>query len=248
LDGKVAFITGGGSGIGRGTAVLFGREGCKVAVAGRKAAAGEETLRLIREAGGEGLYVQTDVTEPDQVERAIKQTVAAFGGLDILFNNAGGSRPGDGRVTETPFEEFWATIRLDLFGTWLCCRYGIPELERRGGGSVINAVTFMALMGWPGRDAYSAAKGGIAALTRSMAVEYAASRIRVNAIAPGAIRTPRTAKLFDTVPALQPMIAKHLLGLGEPDDIGYMALYLASDESRITTGQIFAVDSGLTVS
>jgi len=155
LQGKAALITGAGSGIGRASAILFGREGCKVAVAGRSADAGEETVALVRNAGGEAIYLQPDVTEPSQVERTIAAAEEAFGGLDILFNNAGGSRPGDGRITETKAEEFWASIKLDLFGTWLCCHYGIPALERRGGGSVINAVSFLALMGWPGRDAYA---------------------------------------------------------------------------------------------
>jgi NAD(P)-dependent dehydrogenase (short-subunit alcohol dehydrogenase family) len=248
LEGKVAFITGAGSGIGRAAALMFAREGARVVVAGRNAANGEETVHQIGSAGGQAIYLQTDVSEPDQVERAIARSVAHFGKLDVLYNNAGGSSPGDGRVTDIPVEEFWSAIKRDLFGTWLCCRYAIPEIAKAGGGSVINVITFMAMIGWSSRDAYTAAKGGIAALTRSMAVEYAPDRIRVNAISPGATRTPRTTKLFDTVPALGPMVQRHLLGLGEPDDVAHAALYLAADESRVVTGQILAVDSGISIS
>ena len=125
--------------------------------------------------------------------------------------DAGGSSPGDGRVTDIPIEEFWTAIKRDLFGTWLCCRSGIPEIAKAGGGSVINVITFMALIGWSSRDAYTAAKGGIAALTRSMAVEYAPQKIRVNAVSPGATRTERTSALFETVPALVPVIQRHRL-------------------------------------
>ena len=248
LDGKVAFITGAGSGIGRCAAGLFAREGARVVVAGRNAANGEETVHQIVSAGGDAIYLQTDVSEPEQVSRAISRSVEHYGALHILYNNAGGSSPGDGRVTDIAIEEFWTAMKRDLFGTWLCCRSGIPALVKAGGGSVINVITFMALIGWSSRDAYTAAKGGIAALTRSMAVEYAPDKIRVNALSPGATRTARTDKLFDTVPALAPMVKRHLLGLGEPEDVAYAALYLASDESRVVTGQILAVDSGISIS
>ena len=248
LEGKVAFITGAGSGIGRNAAILFAREGARVVVAGRNIVNGEETVHQVTQAGGQAIFVRTDVSEPEQVSAAIARTVNHYGRLDVLYNNAGGSSPGDGKVTDIPIDEFWTAIKRDLFGTWLCCRSGIPELIKAGGGSVINVITFMALIGWNNRDAYTASKGGIAALTRSMAVEYAPHKIRVNAISPGATRTDRTTALFDTVPALLPMISRHLLGVGEPDDVAYAALYLGCDESRMVTGQILAVDSGISIS
>jgi len=249
LAGKVAFITGAGSGIGRATALLFAREGARVAVAELHAAAGEETAHLVAQAGGEAIAIATDVTEPDSVQAAIRKTVEKFGRLDVLHNNAGGSTPRDGTAVDAPLDEFWRAIKLDLFGTFLGCRFGIPELIRSGGGSVINMASNVALMGIPGRDCYTAAKGGIAAMTRSLAVAYAPQRVRVNAIAPSATRTPRVEKLLAGNPALSGMAKSHLLGEWiEPEDIANAALYLASDHSRMVTGQILPVDSGVTIS
>ena len=247
LDGKAGFITGGGSGIGQAAAVLFAREGAKVAVADIDVAGGEETLRQIEADGGKGLFVETDVTRPESVEAMVAATVEAFGRLDIVYNNAGGSTSRDGPVTEAPVDEFWRAISLDLFGTFLGSKYGIPELIKTGGGAVINMSSNVALMAIPGRDCYTAAKGGVAAMTRSMAAEYAAYNIRVNAIAPSTTRTPRVQALVDADPALEKQLNTHLLGIGEPEDIAYAALYLASDEARITTGQVIPVDSGITV-
>lgn len=248
LEGKVAIITGAGAGIGKAAAILFAKENAKVVVAEKNRAAGEAVADLVRREGGEVLFVETDVSDPESVQDCIGRTVATFGKLSVLYNNAGGSSPQDGVITSVPDEEFWRTLRLDLYGTWLFCRHGIPYIVKAGGGSVINVSSFLGLMGWPGRDAYTATKGAIAALTRSLAVEFAADKVRVNALAPGAVATERTEALFRTIPALRPMIDKHLLGLGEPNDIAYAALYLASDESRITTGQVIPIDSGLTIS
>jgi NAD(P)-dependent dehydrogenase (short-subunit alcohol dehydrogenase family) len=188
LEGKVAFITGGGAGIGRASALLFAREGAYVVIAERDSAAGEETAAMVEElTGSRALFLQTDVTEPDSIEHAVKQTVSQFGRFDVLYNNAGGSTVRDSRVTDAPVEEFWSKMKLDLFGTWLGCRYGIQAMMDAGhGGSVINSTSIFALIGTHGKDAYTAAKGAVSALTRSMAVEYAQYRIRVNAVAPGA--------------------------------------------------------------
>jgi NAD(P)-dependent dehydrogenase (short-subunit alcohol dehydrogenase family) len=174
--------------------------------------------------------------------------VQQFGALHVLHNNAGGSTPQDSTVVDAPIEEFWRAIRLDLFGTFLGCRVGIPEIIRSGGGSVINMSSNVALMGIAGRDCYTAAKGGIAAITRSMAVEFAAQRVRVNAIAPSATMTDRVRRLVAGNAALTRLADAHLLGLIEPSDIANMALFLASDESRMVTGQIYPVDSGVTIS
>ena len=245
LQGKVALITGGGTGIGRATAIVFAREGARVAIADIDAGAGEETARL---AGNGAIAISSDVTEPDSIQRAIRTAVDTFGRLDVLHNNAGGSTAQDNTAVEAPLDEFWRAIKLDLFGTFLGCRFGIPELVKAGGGSVINMSSNVALMGVPGRDCHTAAKGGIAAMTRSLAVAYAPQRVRVNAIAPSATMTERVKRLVAGNTALTKLADSHLLGLIEPDDIAQMALYLASDESRMVTGQVLPVDSGVTIS
>ncbi|HQR40432.1 MAG TPA: SDR family NAD(P)-dependent oxidoreductase, partial [Blastocatellia bacterium] len=171
LQGKAALITGAGSGIGRQAALLFAAEGARVAVLDRDLASAQEVVASIRDAKGEAIAVHADVTEAESDENAVRRAVEAFGALHVIFNNAGGSSSRDGKVTEAPFDEFWRAIKLDLWGTWLVCHYGIPELIKSGGGSVINASSVVALMGWPGKDAYTAAKGGVHALTKQIAVE-----------------------------------------------------------------------------
>lgn len=247
LEGKVAVITGAGTGIGRATARLFASEGAKVVIAERDAAAGEQTAQLIVQAGGQAIAITTDVTEPDSIQATIDKTVQHYGALHVLHNNAGGSTARDSNVTDAPLDEFWRVIKLDLFGTFLGCRFGIPAITRSGGGSVINMSSNVALMGIPGRDCYTAAKGAVASMTRSMAVEFAPT-VRVNAIAPSATMTDRVRKLVAGNAALDKMAQSHLLGLIEPEDIAAMALFLASDESRKVTGHIYPVDSGVIIS
>src|SRR3974390_8224 len=245
LAGKGAFITGGGAGIGRATAILFAREGANVVVADIDMTAGEETAHL---AGRGALAIRTDVTDEASMQAAIHTTVEQFGNLHILHNNAGGSTPQDGSVVDAPIEEFWRAIRLDLFGTFLGCRFGIPAIIRSGGGSVINMSSNVALVGVAGGVCYTAAKGGIAAMTRSMAVEFASQHVRVNAIAPSATMTERVRRLMAGNAAIDKLARSHLLGLIEAEDIANMALFLASDESRMVTGQVYPVDSGVTIS
>ncbi|MGH6898831.1 MAG: SDR family NAD(P)-dependent oxidoreductase [Geminicoccaceae bacterium] len=251
LAGKVAFITGGGGGIGRATAECFAAEGAKVAIAEIDPASGAAAAEAARESagnsGGDAHFVQCDVTERASVESAIAETVARFGKLDVLHNNAGGSTMRDGPVTEAPEDEFWRVIRLDLYGTFLCSKIAIPEIIKAGGGAVINMSSNVALMALPGRDCYTAAKGGIASMTRSMAVEYAPYKIRVNAIAPSVTLTERVKRLLAQRPEIGKLGETHLLGFGQPIHIAHMAVYLASDESEITTGQILSVDSGATI-
>ena len=244
LATKTAFITGAGTGIGRATALLFAAEGANVAIAELNQAAGEETAHR---AGPNAIAIRTDVTDPDSLAAAVRQAADHFGAIHILHNNAGGSTPQDGTVVEAPLEEFWRVIKLDLFGTFLGCRFAIPELIRAGGGSVINMTSNLALMGIAGRDCYTAAKGGIAALTRSLAVEFAPNHVRVNALAPSATMTDRVKKLMAGNAALDKLARAHLLGLIEPEDIAAAALFLASNESRKITGQILPVDSGVTI-
>ncbi|ADP19947.1 MULTISPECIES: SDR family NAD(P)-dependent oxidoreductase [Achromobacter] len=250
LEGKVAFITGGGAGIGRASALLFAKEGAQVVIAERDTAAGEQTAAMVEASTGRpALFIHTDVTEPESLEEAVKRTVAQFGRFDVLYNNAGGSTVRDSRVTDAPVEEFWSKMKLDLFGTWLGCRYGIQAMMDAGnGGSVINSTSIFALIGTHGKDAYTAAKGAVSALTRSMAVEYAQYRIRVNAVAPGATATERVLKLLKDDGVTSKSLEGQFFGLVQPEDIAHAALYLASDESRSTTGHILAVDGGLTIS
>jgi len=248
LEGKVALITGSGTGIGRATAQSMAAEGAKVVVAELNAAAGEQTAQLITQAGGQVIFVRTDVTEPDSMQAAVDRAVQHFGGLHVLHNNAGGSTNIDSTVIDAPIEEFWRVIKLDLFGTFLGSRFGVPAIIKSGGGSVINMSSNVALMGIPGRDCYTAAKGGVAAMTRSMAVEFAPHKVRVNAIAPSATMTDRVRALVAGNTALDKLAQSHLVGLIEPQDIANMAVFLASDESRMVTGHVYPVDSGVTIS
>jgi NAD(P)-dependent dehydrogenase (short-subunit alcohol dehydrogenase family) len=251
LAGKVAFITGAANGIGRETAARFVAEGAKVVIADIDRAAGPVSEAQARakaaNRGGDAVYVYADITETADVERAVAETISRFGRIDILHNNAGGSRSVDAPLTEAPEEEFWRVLKLDLYGTFLTSRHVIPQMIKSGGGSIINMSSVAALVAFPGRHCYSAAKGGVTSLTKSMAVTYAPNRIRVNAIAPSVTLTDRVKKMVANDPAIEVLAKQHLLGMGEPRHIADLAVYLASDESTVTTGQIIAVDSGVTV-
>ena len=251
LKDKVAVITGGASGIGLETAKLFRSEGAKVVIAEIDPILGESAAlsacKSGKDSGGDAYFIETDVRESDSVKAAIAETINRYGHLNILYNNAGGSTLQDGPVTEAPVEEFWRCIKLDLFGTFLCSKYAIPEIAKSGGGSVINMSSNVALMALPGRDCYTAAKGAIASMTRSMAVEYAPDNIRVNAIAPSIVLSDRATKLLEASPEIQTISKTHLLGLGKPIHVAELAVYLAGDESAITTGQVIPVDSGVTI-
>jgi len=251
LAGKVAFITGGGGGIGRATAERFAEEGAKVVVADINETLGEQAAQSARQcgknSGGDAFFIRCDVRERNDVEAAMAETVRRYGKLTILHNNAGGSTPQDGPVTAVSEDEFWRVMKLDVFGTFLCSKIGIPHIIKAGGGAVINMTSTLALIAVPGRDCYTAGKGAIASMTRSMAVEYASHQIRVNAIAPSVTLSDRVKKLMEGSKDIEKLASQHLLGLGLPIHIADTAVFLASDEAAITTGQILVVDSGATI-
>ena len=245
LAGKIAFVTGAGGGIGRAICERFLAEGASVAAVDiDEGMAGAATQSAPT---GRAIAFRCDAGDSDSVRDAIARTVAKFGKLNVLCNVAGGSTSQDGRVTEAPESEFWRTIRLDLFGTFVSCKHGLPELIKAGGGSVINMASMVTSVAVPDRDCYTAAKGGVEAITRSMAAGYARHAIRVNAIAPGITLTPRVRVYLEANPGSNTLVERHMLGLVDPLDIAYMAVYLASDESRVVTGQVLAVDSGVTI-
>ncbi len=241
LQGKVAVITGAASGIGRASSALFAREGATVVMSDVKREAGEAAAAEIVAAGGRAEFVTTDVSKEDDVRALIVGAVGRHGRLDVLYNNAGGATGKDGKVTEMPLDEFWRTMSVDLFGTFLGCRFAIPHMAAGGGGSIINTPSIRALIGTAGADAYSAAKGGVLTLTKALAMQWHTSRIRVNAIGPGVVATERVKAMLKPD---DPLVGKSLMGVLEPDDIAYLALYLASDESRRITGAILPAESG----
>jgi len=248
LEGKVALITGAGTGIGRACAELFVQEGARVVIAELDSASGAAVQEELTGRGHTCLFVPTDVSDPESVKRVVDAGMQAYGRIDILYNNAGGSTLQDGPVTTAPFDEFWRKMKVDLFGTWLGCHYVIPHMIAAGGGSVINASSMYALTGTPNRDAYTAAKGAITALTRSMAVEFAKHKVRVNAVAAAGTTTERVLSRLQTNGISQKVADAHLLGFVSPQEVASAVLYLASDESRTTTGHVLAVDSGYTIS
>jgi NAD(P)-dependent dehydrogenase (short-subunit alcohol dehydrogenase family) len=246
LDGKVALVTGAATGIGKASALMLAREGAKVAVADIDVAGGEAVVRAIAAVGGEAIFVRTDVTSADSVEAAVQASVRAFGGLTTLHNNAGGSSVNDNTVVDAAIEEFWRAINLDLFGTFLCSRFAIPEMRKAGGGSIINMAAGAGLVGIRALSCYTSAKGGVIGLTRSMAADFGPYNIRVNAIAPGIVATERVVRLTRDKPAAIHANANQVLGVGHPDEIASMVAWLASDESRFATGAIFPLDGGFT--
>ena len=241
LAGKVAVITGASSGIGRVSSIMFAREWAAVVMADLNADAGEAAAAEIVAAGGRAEFVTTDVSNEESMRALIDGAAARHGRLDVMYNNAGGATSKDGKVTDMPLEEFWRTIGVDLFGTFIGCRFAIPHMERGGGGSIINTTSIRALIGTASADAYSAAKGGVLTLTRSLAMQWHTAKIRVNAIGPGVVATERVRAMLKPD---DPIVKKSLMGVLEPDDIAYLALYLASDESRKITGAILPAESG----
>lgn len=249
LAGKTALITGGGTGIGRGCALLFAREGARVAVAGRRAEPLSALAAEIYNAGGEALAVQCDVTDVDQAERAVRLTVDRFGRLDVVVNSAGALAIGTAEETS---EAHWdRMIAVNLKGTFLVSRAALAELRKSGGGSIINIGSVLSLVGMKQRAAYAASKGGVTQLSKAMALDHAHEGIRVNCICPAIVETELIRELFaqhtDPEALRRKRIEQIPLGrLGRPEDVAQMALFLASEESSWLTGAALPLDGGLT--
>lgn len=241
LEGKTAIITGGANGIGRATTELFVKEAANVVIADFNPDAAAQTADEIVSAGGSALAAQCDVSDEASVSKMVAATVERFGKVDVLFNCAGGGSTKDGPVTDLDIDEFWRTIRVDLFGTLLCCRLVIREMVRAGGGSIINISSLRAVIGTHGADAYTASKGGVLSLSRAMAMQWAEQGIRVNVLAPGVVLTERVSAFIRED---NPIYQKSLLGPSDPHDVANLALYLASDESRKMTGAVLRLDGG----
>jgi NAD(P)-dependent dehydrogenase (short-subunit alcohol dehydrogenase family) len=245
LVGKVAIITGGGSGIGRATAELFAQEGAKLVVADYNPEAGQETVKAIKTTGGEALFIAVDVSNSAQVQQMVQAALDAFGGIDILFNNAGSLIWGT--VLETEEEAWNRLMGINLNGVFLCGKAVLPHMIERGGGSIINASSSTgAHDAVGGLAAYVTSKGGVTLLTKCMALDHMHDNIRVNAVAPGPTDTPMLRDALSPED-LQAFVEAFPLGrLGRPEEVAQAALFLASDEASFVTGAILAVDGGQT--
>ena len=250
LKDKVAIITGAGAGIGRAASVLFAREGANVVCADLDAATGEESARLAREAGGEAFFVQSNAAESADVESLVAQTVARFGKLDVFYANAG-IVPG-GTVLDCTVEDWDKTMVVNARSPFLACKFAIPEMLKVGGGAIVCTASVAGIVGVKNRAAYSASKNAVIGLLKSVAIDFVAENIRINAICPGTVDTPslqgRLRATGDYEKAMREFVARQPMGrLGTADEIAALALYLACDESRYMTGTYITIDGGLSL-
>ena len=245
LEGKTALVTGGTSGIGRDTAVLFAKAGAKVVVAGRREVEGNESVELVRAAGGEALFVRTDVSRASEVENLVKKTVEKFGTLDVAFNNAG--IEGKSALIISQSEDDWdRTININLKGVWLCLKYEIRQmLKQGGGGAIVNMASVLGLTGWAGAATYSASKHGVIGLTKAAALENARNRIRVNAVCPAVVETAMGERAFGAPEVKKYTIGLHPLGrFGKPMEVAEAVLWMCSERASFMTGQPLILDGG----
>ncbi|MGD0966396.1 MAG: SDR family oxidoreductase [Candidatus Acidiferrales bacterium] len=245
LEGKVALVTGGTSGIGREAAVLFAEAGAQVVVAGRRELEGNETIELVRAAGGKGLFVKADVSKAAEVDTLIQKAVAGFGRLDIAFNNAGIEGVLVPLISQSE-EDFDRTIDINLKGVWLCLRYEIRQmLKQGGGGAIVNMASITGLVGSVGAAAYSASKHGVIGLTKSAALENAKSGIRINAVCPGFTETPMAERVLRVRAVHKYILSCHPMGrFGRPAEVAQAVVWMCSDRASFMTGQSLVLDGG----
>ena len=245
IEGKVAVVTGAGSGIGRATALTFAREGAKVVLADIQDELGEEVAKQINDDGGEAVYVHTDVTKKDQIQALMEKAVEQFGGVHIAANVAGIEGIAACPTGECTEENWDKVLDVNLRGTFECMKAEIPHMLKNGGGAIVNVASVAGLVGFAGLPAYCASKGGVVQLTRTSALEYAKENIRVNAVCPGVIWTPMVQRLADTPESKAAFESMEPVGrLGEPEEIAEAILWLASDNASFVTGLPMAVDGG----
>jgi len=250
LEGKVAIITGGASGMGRVAGAMFAKEGARVVLADVSEEAAESAAADVRAAGGEASAVVADVSREDDARRMVDHAVAAYGRVDCLYNNAGIMPAADHSVTDTDVETWDKVMAVNVRGVFLGCKYAIPRMVEQGSGSIVNIASFVAILGCSvPQDAYTASKGAVLALTRSLAVQFAPQGVRTNAISPGPIETPLLMDwLVKDEEAKRIRLARNPSGrFGKPEEIVHVAVYLASDESRWTNGANLVIDGGITV-
>lgn len=246
LKDKVGLVTGGTSGIGRDTAVFFAKAGAKVVVAGRRELEGRETIKMVRGAGGDGLFVQADVSKAAEVEALVQATVAKFGRLDFAFNNAGIEGQWSPIVEQS--EEDWdRTIDINLKGVWLCLKYEIRQmLKQGGGGAIVNMASAAGMIGLAGAATYCASKHGVIGLTKSAALETARSGIRVNVVCPAVVETPMADRAYDNPEMHKFVLGLHPIGrFGKPEEIAEAVIWMCSDRASFMTGQSLVLDGGL---
>ena len=246
LDGKVALVTGGGSGIGRATALAFAREGAKVIAADVGVAGGEETVRMIKNAGGDATFVKADVTQAAEVEALIARAVATYGRLDCAHNNAGIGSPVRAFTAEYTEENWDRVIAVNLKGVWLCMKYELPQMLRQGGGAIVNTASVAGLIGLRNSSAYVASKHGVVGLTKTAALEYARSGIRINAVCPGYINTAMVERSIggDSQRQAQIIASEPVGRLGNPEEVAEAVVWLCSEAASFVTGHTMCVDGG----
>jgi len=247
LKDKIAIVTGAGSGLGRAGALALAREGTKVSVSDINAEAGAATVASIRSVGGEARFIAADVSQATECERLVRDTVAAYGALHILYNNAGIALPFDDGFTPRIDPAVWdRVIRTNLSSVFYCSHYAIPEMVNAGGGAIINTASSMAHLPLGGLDGYAASKGGVALLTKSMAVGCGMLNIRVNAVSPGYVDTPMNALIWQSDEMKAGFAKGHATGLQTPEEIAAVVVFLASDDARSLTGAVLNCDRGWT--